>query len=349
MELVYYGLSDPGIVRTNNEDYLFAGQLKTGEYLFIVADGMGGHQAGEVASRKAVSLMVHHLEKEDGFSSLEDSHAILEGLKRIVRYINETLIREGQSSFKKNGMGTTLSALFIKDDRGYLVHVGDSRIYLYRGSKAQRTESPAALEDTRPEQQGPSSQLVQLTEDHSFVGKLLKDRLITREEARNHPKRNVLYQSIGIKSEINIQARGAFPLEKGHKYLLCSDGLHGVVPDPEIEHYLKGKSTVRMAEQLVHYAKANGGPDNISVIIVSTEPDETADLSDTVKIIASPPKKRKAKVWFFILLALLIMLLSLLVYFLLRSAGTQASSSSAAAETPGVASTAGQSASQEYG
>jgi PPM family protein phosphatase len=135
-----------------------------------------------------------------------------------------------------------------------------------------------------------------------------------------------LYQSLGIKREIDIQARGAFPLEKGHKYLLCSDGLHGVIPDPEIEYYLKGKSTVRTAEQLVQQAKSNGGPDNITVIVVSTEPDVAAGISDTVKIIAPAFKKKKSRAWFFILLILLILLLSLVIYFLLRSADTRVAS-----------------------
>jgi serine/threonine protein phosphatase PrpC len=350
MELVYYSLSDPGLVRTNNEDYLFAGQLKTGDHLFIVADGMGGHRAGEVASRKAVSLFVHHLEKENGFSGNEDSKPILEGLKRIVMDINETLIREGRSSLEKNGMGTTLSALYVRNDRGYLVHVGDSRIYLYSRPDSLGSEAAASPEDTRPEQPAPAVQLVQLTEDHSFVGRLLRDRLITREEARNHPKRNVLYQSIGLKREINIQARGAFPLKKGQKYLLCSDGLYGVVTDPEIEQSLKGKSTAQTAEQLVRQANANGGPDNISVIIVSTEPDKTAELNDTVKITALPlQKKKKPRVWFFILLVLLMMMLALIIYILLGNADMQVVPPIPNSESPGIVQPAGQAVSPGNG
>jgi serine/threonine protein phosphatase PrpC len=316
MELYYYGLSDTGNLRDNNEDYFFAGKLKKDEYLFIVADGMGGHQAGEIASRKAVGMFVSQLEKEKNVKTNKNSNHTLERLKRIVMDINVTLIREGSRSHIKNGMGTTLSALYIKKDQGYIVHVGDSRIYLFPGSLTHTGNTT----DTS----GQLRQLTQLTEDHSFVGKLLKDGLITEEEARGHPKRNVLYQSIGIKRDITIQTTGPIPIKMDQKYLLCSDGLYGVVTDSEIEEYLNDKSTAQIAEQLVKRANFNGGPDNISVIVVSTEPDETTDLPDTVKITTPPPKKRrKIRVWFFILLGLLVLLLALIIYILFMSADTK--------------------------
>lgn len=275
MKLYYHGLSDRGNLRGNNEDYVFAGKLKKDEYLFIVADGMGGHQAGEIASRKAVSMFVRQLQKEKNIKTDENNNYILERLKQIVMDINETLIREGSRSHKKNGMGTTLSALYIKKDQAYIVHVGDSRIYLFPGSLTHTGN----ITNTS----GQLKQLSQLTEDHSFVGKLLKDGLITEEEARSHPKRNVLYQSIGIKRDITIQTTGVIPIQMGQKFLLCSDGLYGVVPDSEIEEYLNGKSTAQIAEALVRRAKFNGGPDNISVIVVSTEKDEIKLLPSQLK------------------------------------------------------------------
>lgn len=268
MELYYYGLTDTGNLRDNNEDYFFAGQLKKDEYLFIVADGMGGHEAGEVASRRAVNMFVQQLEKEKNMAAAENSTYILESLKRIIININETLIREGSRSHKKNGMGTTFSALYIKKNQGYIVHVGDSRIYLFSPSMPHTGNIDTS--DTQVEM----SQLSRLTEDHSFVGKLVKEHLITEEEARRHPKRNVLFQSIGIKKDITIQTKGPIPIQMGQKYLVCSDGLYGVVPDSEIEEYLNEKSTTQIAEQLVKRANFNGGPDNISVIVISTEKDE---------------------------------------------------------------------------
>ena len=317
MELYYQGLSDAGNVRENNEDYWFAGRLKNDEYLFIVADGMGGHEAGEVASRKAVSIFVRQLEKEINIEAGEDSTYILDSLRRIVMGVNETLVREGSRSRKKNGMGTTFSALYIKKNQGYIVHVGDSRIYLL---------SPAVVHtgnidtSTAP---GPMKRLTQLTDDHSFVGKMLKDGLITEEEARNHPRRNVLFQSIGLKKDITIQTKGPLPIQIGEKYLVCSDGLYGVVPDSKIEEYLNEKSTAQIAGELVKRAKKNGGPDNISVIVISTEPDETTNLPDTVKIIFSPPKK--TRVWFFILLGLLVLLLVLTISFLVMNIDSHSS------------------------
>ncbi|MGD2088091.1 MAG: protein phosphatase 2C domain-containing protein [Candidatus Aminicenantes bacterium] len=320
MELYYYGLTDTGNLRDNNEDYLFAGKLKKDEYLFIVADGMGGHEAGEVASRKAVSMFVRQLEQEKNITSNENSTYIQESLKRIVIDINDTLIREGSRSHKKNGMGTTFSALYIKKNQGYIIHVGDSRIYLFSPSLTHAGNIDASATPVE------TSQLTRLTEDHSFVGKLVKDGLITEEEARSHPKRNVLFQSIGIKKDITIQTKGPIPIKTGQKYLVCSDGLHGVVPDNEIEEYLQDKSTAQIAEALVKRAKFNGGPDNISVIVISTEPDVTIDLPDTVKITTSPPQKRgKNRVWFFILLGLLVLLLALIIYILLMTNGPKPS------------------------
>jgi serine/threonine protein phosphatase PrpC len=316
MKFNYYGLSDKGNLRDNNEDYVFAGKLKKDEYLFIIADGMGGHQAGEIASRKAVCMFVRQLEKEKNAKKDENNNYILERLKQIVMDINETLIREGSRSHKKNGMGTTFSALYIKKDQGYIVHVGDSRIYLFPGSLTHTGNTTYTS--------GQLKQLSQLTEDHSFVGKLLKDGLITEGEARSHPKRNVLFQSIGIKREITIQTAGVIPIQIGQKFLLCSDGLYGVVPDSEIEEYLNGKSTAQIAEALVKRAKFNGGPDNISVIAVSTEADDTTNLQDTVKITtALHPKIRKTRVWCFILLGLLVLLLALIIYILLKSVDTK--------------------------
>jgi len=315
MELYYYGLTDTGNLRANNEDYLFAGQLKADEYLFIVADGMGGHAAGEVASRKAVSMFVHQLEQEKNIEADETSNQTLEKLKCIIIDINETLIQVGNRSHKKNGMGTTFSALYIKKNQGYIIHVGDSRIYLL---------SPAVVHsgnidsfDTPVEM----NRLTRLTEDHSFVGKLVKDGLITEEEARSHPKRNVLFQSVGIKKDITIQTKGPIPIQMGQKYLLCSDGLYGVVPDNEIEEYLNEKSTAHIAKKLVKRANFNGGPDNISVIVISTEKDETpTPTTETVKIpTLSLSARIKKKGWLFILLGLLAALLVLIIYFLVLS------------------------------
>lgn len=307
MELFFSGLSDVGNVRRNNEDYLFGSKLKEDEYLFIVADGMGGHNAGEIASRKAVTAFVQRMEKGNLYTDTPPegvSMGIGSFFRRIMLEVNDILLEEGSRYVDRNGMGTTMSVLFIKGDRGYLAHVGDSRIYRY-------TPGPD------------NGNLEQLTEDHSFVGRLLKDGFISEEDARNHPKRNVLYQSIGVKKDLDVQVKEDFPILPGEKYLLCSDGLFGVVSNRELCEHLADGLTARVTQQLIKRAKANGGPDNITVLVVSTEKeeipqeDELKKLTDTVKIIDSPvivKQKKRKKITLFFLLTLLVILLAIIVY-----------------------------------
>ncbi len=295
MELYYSSLSDVGNVRTLNEDFLYAGKLKGGEHLFIVADGMGGHSAGEVASYRAVTGFIKALKKGVGRN-------VPDALRQIVLNINEKIIHEGKKTGKHRGMGTTLSALYIKNDQGYIVHVGDSRIYRYSKSNGN---------------------LEQLTEDHSLVGKLLKDGFITEEEAQSHPKRNVLYQSVGLKEGIEVQARGPFPIQKGQKFLLCSDGLNNELIDTEIKEFLKLNSMRRVVEELIKKAKTGTAADNITVIAISTEKDktdETTQVEDTVKLTAplKIKRKRKKRLIILLLLGLLMLLLAAVVYLLVQ-------------------------------
>lgn len=328
MELYFSGLSDVGNVRPNNEDYLYGNKLKNGEYLFIVADGMGGHNAGEVASRKAVCTFARKLEKHNGKRDTPSegvSMGIGQFLRRIVYEVNDNLVEEGRRTPERRGMGTTLSVLYIRNGKAFIVHVGDSRIYRYTPGES------------------PGSRLEQLTEDHSFVGRLVKDGFISEEDARNHPKRNVLYQSIGLKNDLEVELVDEFPVKPGEKYLLCSDGLHGVVSDKEIIDHMADNSTAHMVEQLVKRAKANGGPDNISVLVVSTEKDqgpadsEVGRLTDTVKMIDPPAVaklKKKKRILLQVLLTLSIILLVLLAYVIISDAGLQSAGLESLGNTP---------------
>ncbi len=257
MEFDYSSASDVGNVRTNNEDCMLTGIFEPGAYIFIIADGMGGHNAGEVASYMAVTGFAKRLQKGIGTN-------IIDELERIVMEINASIIREGKKSNHSKGMGTTLSALYIKDGTGYIAHVGDSRIYKFaKGS------------------------LLQLTEDHSLVGKLLKDGFISKAEAQKHPKRNVLYQSVGLKENITVQKLGPFNIKKGDKFLLCSDGLNNDVMDNEIIESLKIDSTEKITESLIKKAKSGAATDNITVIAASTVRDEDPKLADTLRITTS--------------------------------------------------------------
>ncbi len=298
MKLFYSYKTDVGNVRPKNEDYLFAGKIDDERdiYLFIVADGMGGHSSGEIASYKAVTSSVKAIKK----SIKADTKDVLEKLERIVLQVNDLLIMEavkinGADSPGHKGMGTTLSLLYIRDDLAYLAHVGDSRIYRY----------------AEPE-------LVQLTEDHSLVGKFLREGLITKEEAKTHPKRNVLYQSIGLKRKIDVQTLGPIPIRKGQKFLLCSDGLFNDIADIEIEGFFKINSTHAIADGLIRKCKRRGAADNISVIVVSTEKDDAVPLKDTVEITAPiiPPKRNRKLI--VILLLLLFLLLAAISYIIIK-------------------------------
>lgn len=301
MQLYYYSLSDVGNVRAHNEDFLFSGRVKGDGYLFVVADGMGGHSSGEVASYKAVAGIVKAMRKGVGKN-------VPEAMKRIVLNINDDLIHEGKRSAKDKGMGTTLSVLYIKGNKGYFAHVGDSRIYRYSNS-------------------GDRSIMVQLTEDHSLVGRLLKDGFINAEEAQTHPKRNVLYQSVGLKKGIEVQAVGPFNIREGEKFLLCSDGLNSELRDGEIKKFLELKSPRRIVEGLVEEAKKRVASDNITVIAVSTEigdSDEMTPPVDTVKVpvpikVKMKLKHRRKRTLIFVLLGIIAALLVVMVYLLVTN------------------------------
>jgi PPM family protein phosphatase len=324
MELFYAGLSDVGNARPNNEDYQFAGKIGNEEYLFIVADGMGGHNAGEIASRSAVTELVNKIETKRQNNLPVD-------LEPLIAEINDILYIESTQISQKSGMGTTLSVLYVRDDLGFVGHVGDSRIYRYYNGSATIKSYVQSLpnDSTRPES---IPQLVQLTEDHSFVGKLLKDGLINEEEARNHPRRNVIYQSIGSKAQISVHVLPPIPIKKGQKFILCSDGLYGVVPDNDIKNILTGPSPVIIARQLIQEAKRNGGPDNITVIVVCTEIDansnthtapDTDPFSTAMDASASVPVvKKRRRIGLFVLLGLLLLLLGAIIFFLVVTTPT---------------------------
>ncbi len=275
MNLYFYGKSDRGIVRDNNEDFFFAERIGEEEFLFAVADGMGGHLAGEVASRRAIETLVREFTRKT-------DEPLPSKIRRVFDKINSEIISEGNENLEQRGMGTTLSALYIKKDRAFVAHIGDSRIYHFSG------------------------RLKQLTEDHSFVGKLVKDGLISPEEAKVHPKRNILYQSIGMRRGINVQIEGPIKIKEGEKFLLCTDGLTAVVEENEIETLLsKDISPKKTVNELVDTALKRGAPDNVTVIVVSTKAyDETKEYH-----LKKTKKKRKLN-WLLLVLMILLILLS---------------------------------------
>ncbi|MBX3728812.1 MAG: Stp1/IreP family PP2C-type Ser/Thr phosphatase [Candidatus Sumerlaeia bacterium] len=244
------GLSDRGLKRGHNEDSL---SVVPDIGLYIVADGMGGHNAGEVASRQAIESIVEFVRTstasdvtwpfpaEPGLSELENT--LVSGIKVANRDVCNLSLEHAEYS----GMGTTLVALLIDPgtNRLAIAHVGDSRCYLLR-----------------------EGEIEQLTLDHSWVSEQLQKKIITAEEAKNHRWKNVITRALGNKLdvEVDVQSRA---LRTGDTYLLCSDGLSGMVDDAAMRAILLKHPDLETAvRELIQAANANGGLDNISVILV---------------------------------------------------------------------------------
>ncbi len=304
MKLYYYGLSDPGCIRSNNEDYIYTGTLARGDSLFVVADGMGGHHAGEVASRMAVTRLVGKL--ENCVRKIDSSV-----LNEMIQEINREIFDRNNQGDSSKRMGTTLTSLIVTDDQAYIAHVGDSRVYRYRNTTDQNNQ-PLPL--------------TQLTQDHSFVATLVKNGILNEEEARKHPKRNVLNQSLGMRKNVTSQVLGPLPIRSGDKYLLCSDGLSSVLQHREIQDFTGMSSSREIVKKLVNRAKTRGGPDNISVVVIDTvfRPETWIPENETkpeiyLNNMAKPHGERKKRGVKILLLALLLFLLATILYLVIHS------------------------------
>jgi PPM family protein phosphatase len=225
-----------GLVRPINEDNYVC--LDAG--VFAVADGMGGHAAGEVASGMMVSTIKELIMRQPEINDL----LAPEALREIIMEANERILQK--SSLDKNyaGMGTTASILYIKSDRGFFAHVGDSRIYLFRDESIQ-----------------------QITKDHSLVWDLVENGTITRAEAKQHPKRNLLTRAVGVDADLKVDF-GDFSVKPTDKFLLCSDGLTNMISDDEIRATVCNPSIEDKAGHLIGLALQAGGTDNITAIVV---------------------------------------------------------------------------------
>lgn len=223
--------TDKGRVREQNED-----SYGYKDNLFVVADGMGGHQAGEIASAIAVETI---LNLDFGVDNIDSE------LEKGILKANEAILEEVNHHPEMAGMGTTVVVLLIRDQTAYIAHVGDSRIYHYVDGA-----------------------LTQLTKDHSLVAELVENGEISENEAKNHPQRNILTQALGSRSELKIEFL-ALGIQPGDKFLLCSDGLFGMVDREGIGEILKIDGEAQeLAEKLVERANDNGGSDNITVLVV---------------------------------------------------------------------------------
>ncbi|MFZ9886016.1 MAG: Stp1/IreP family PP2C-type Ser/Thr phosphatase [Myxococcota bacterium] len=247
MKNVGVGLSDVGQKRTQNEDYLL---IRPDLGLYLVADGMGGHAAGEVASRLAAETVARCIEEEKAMlDAFEDSEAAREQLQALVRRAIEQASRavyeHATSHEGKAGMGTTLSMLLLVKDKAVMGHVGDSRIYLLRAKT-----------------------LHQLSDDHSYVGELVRRGLLSPEEAEQSPYANVITRAVGIQESVQADTL-CFDLLPNDVFLLCSDGLtRHVHAEDELQEMLGNRRLVELPQLLVDLANARGGRDNITVLVM---------------------------------------------------------------------------------
>jgi PPM family protein phosphatase len=289
-----YGLSDVGLIRKNNEDsFLIAtptsdfanqnpaelnGIMPENGTMFIVADGMGGAQAGEVASRMAVDTVarnfINALNKKDSL----DQQTLISALTETIQETNQLIFREGQKNSECNGMGTTLTAAMVYGTTIFFAQLGDSRGYLAR-----------------------KGVISQMTKDQSLVAQMVASGSLTPEEAKNHPQRNVILQALGIQSQVDV-AISLAELRRGDQIVLCSDGLSGKVDAEEIKEFLERFEPKAACQGLVRMARERGGEDNITVIVARFNGDglpepKSDDFSDSTNMKVEPPRRRSFWPW----------------------------------------------------
>jgi protein phosphatase len=282
MEIHFSAKSDIGRVRAVNEDYFLSEKIAANEFLFIVADGMGGHQAGDVASKLASDTF---LETYRGLR--EKGSAIRSAMELAVRKANAVVFKKAASDAEKWGMGTTFSAVVVAAMKAHIAHVGDSRVYLVRNNRIRR-----------------------LTTDHSFVEKLVEEGRISADEARDHPQRNILYMSLGARANFTPEMQHNVALENGDALVMCSDGLNNMVEDDTLMKTVIGGYPEEAADSLVKLANARGGADNITVQIIRVGTLETLEKTKPVRL--SRSKRQLIKI-----VSLLIMLTILAALWLI--------------------------------
>jgi PPM family protein phosphatase len=251
MNVTARGLTDVGRKREHNEDSLLVdGQLG----LFVVADGMGGHQGGGTASRLAVDTIrddVHGAAArvspgDDGSGPLEDS-PLREVLRSAVERACRAIFAAAQSDPGLQGMGTTVTALLVRGPSAFVAHVGDSRCYLLRAGA-----------------------IYQVSEDHSLVNEQLKAGVITPEEARTSRFRNIITRSVGFEEQVAVDLFG-LDVQAGDRLVVCCDGLSNLIEDSEILRVVSQSELEDAPRRLVELANDRGGDDNISVIVVHVD------------------------------------------------------------------------------
>ena len=234
------GKTDTGNKRNNNQDSIFFSDQPIGPLpnLYIVADGMGGHKAGDQASKMAIDITVDFVKN----STLENPIAVL---KRAMIYANNEIYKAASKDPALTGMGTTMVVAVAQEGKLYVANVGDSRLYVV------------------------NSEIKQITMDHSLVEELIRKGELERKRGRNHPEKNIITKAMGSKEEV-IPDFFEIDINSEDKYLLCSDGLSNMVEDDEIRDIVVDNYKLEdIAQALVDRANYYGGSDNISVVVIS--------------------------------------------------------------------------------
>ncbi len=240
-----FSKTDIGMVRDVNQDYVYVTVTPIGNLpnLLVVADGMGGHRAGEYASRLAVEIV-----KQELAESTEDAPEAM--MRSAITRANEKVLEAARQDAKLSGMGTTLLVATVIERTLYFANVGDSRLYLL------------------------NDDIKQLSKDHSLVQEMVRLGGINREQAKVHPDKNIITRAIGAKDEIEIDFY-EYRLKKDDMILMCTDGLSNMVEDEEMLRLIKSsRDVVEAVEQLIERAKDNGGSDNIGVVVAQPFADE---------------------------------------------------------------------------
>ncbi len=279
MELSFWAATDVGRKREHNEDnFLLDKKLS----LFVVADGMGGHASGEVASHLAVHEFRSAVESGkdliDRFARGDATvrpQQILTLLEGAVQAACQSIYQKGQLEPEKRGMGTTTSALLIAGDRGFIAHVGDSRIYMLR-----------------------QGQVVQLTEDHSLLNELVRRGKISKEGIEDSPYKaykNAVTRAVGVYETVQGDTID-FEILPGDQFLLCSDGLHAYLDDQRMLDLLSGEDITELPKRLVEHANAGGGHDNITAVVIRVDrptagavDDRTEELTRKIEVLKHMP------------------------------------------------------------
>lgn len=249
MKVAVGSRSDVGRVRDGNQDSYFAERP-----LFVVADGMGGHLGGDVASATAIETISSGLSDSGG-------HPDPDVLAELVKSANKRIWDRSQGDPSLRGMGTTCTLMFLEEDEGLVVHVGDSRLYLFR-----------------------EGGLNQLSEDHTLVGQMVREGRLSEEEARHHPQRSIITRALGVDADVRVDVF-QIELRNDDALLICSDGLTSMVDDEDIKKVLEeGTDAQTAADRLVELANHAGGEDNITVVVLDTRAEAVA-AADT----APPP------------------------------------------------------------